>query len=158
MFGDHGQPSLSEGHSLHASRPSRLCAQAQSGDDMPFQVRSVITDDGRGGFQIWQRDFSRICKELERRWPIESGVKHLLGSVVWAMMSLDGSIVASLENVNGFLAMYTPLDDLIFMDFEQKGVVPEVMLHILEEFVFLFGRHSIDNEIPHMIVCKVGKP
>nr|GFA18496.1 hypothetical protein [Tanacetum cinerariifolium] len=82
--------------------------------------------------------------------PIESGVKHLLGGVVRAMMSPGGSIVASLENVNGFLAMYTPSDDLIRKDFEQKGVVPKVMLHIFEEFVLLLGRHSIDNEIPRM--------
>nr|GEV25990.1 hypothetical protein [Tanacetum cinerariifolium] len=70
------------------------------------------------------------------------------------MMSLGGSIVASLENVNGFLAVYTPSDDLIRTDFEQKGVVPKIMFHILEEFVFLLGRYSLDNEIPRMIVCK----
>nr|GEZ40587.1 hypothetical protein [Tanacetum cinerariifolium] len=74
------------------------------------------------------------------------------------MMSPGGSIVASLENVNGFLAVYTPSNDLIRTDFEQKGVVPEVMLHILKEFVFLLGRHSLDNEIPCKIVCKVKKP
>nr|GEU43198.1 hypothetical protein [Tanacetum cinerariifolium] len=66
------------------------------------------------------------------------------------MMSPSGSIVASLENVNGFLAVYTPSDDLIRIDFEQKGVIPEVMLHILEEFVFLLGRHSLNNEISCM--------
>nr|GFA37871.1 retrovirus-related Pol polyprotein from transposon TNT 1-94 [Tanacetum cinerariifolium] len=57
--------------------------------------------------------------------PIESEVKHHIGSVVWAMMYLSGSIVASLENVNGFVTVYTPLDDLICIDFKQKGVVPE---------------------------------
>nr|GEZ94712.1 hypothetical protein [Tanacetum cinerariifolium] len=82
--------------------------------------------------------------------PIESGVKHLLGSVVGAMMSPNGSIVASLENVNGFLAVYIPSDDLIHTDFEQKGVVPKLMLHIFEEFVLLLGRHSLNNKIPHM--------
>nr|GEZ61735.1 reverse transcriptase domain-containing protein [Tanacetum cinerariifolium] len=70
------------------------------------------------------------------------------------MVSLGGSIVASLENFNGFLAVYTPFDDLINIDFKQKGVVPEIMLHILQEFTFLLGRHALDNEIPHMIVCK----
>nr|GEV45736.1 hypothetical protein [Tanacetum cinerariifolium] len=123
----------SEGQSLYVSRPSRLCAQAQSEDDMPFRKQAYSG-------------------------PIESEVKHLLGSVIRAMLSPGGSIVASLENVNGFLAMYTPSDDLIRTDFEQKGVVPEVMLHILEEFVFLLGRHSRNNEIPHMVVCKVNKP
>nr|GEU62025.1 hypothetical protein [Tanacetum cinerariifolium] len=55
-----------EDQGLHVSGRSRLYAQAQSGDDMPFQVRSSITDNGPGRFQIWQRDFSRICKQLER--------------------------------------------------------------------------------------------
>nr|GEV90391.1 hypothetical protein [Tanacetum cinerariifolium] len=43
-----------------------------------------------------------------------------------AMMSPGGSIVASLKNVNGFLAMNTPPDDLIRTDFEQEGVVPKL--------------------------------
>nr|GFA08062.1 reverse transcriptase domain-containing protein [Tanacetum cinerariifolium] len=81
---------------------------------------------------------------------IEPEVKHLFGGVIWAMMSLDGSIVASLENVNGFLAMNTPPADLIRTDFKKKWVVPKVMLHILEEFVLLLGRHSLNNEIPRM--------
>nr|GEX38641.1 reverse transcriptase domain-containing protein [Tanacetum cinerariifolium] len=66
------------------------------------------------------------------------------------MMSPGGSIVASLENVNGFLAMNVPLDDLIRIDFEQEGVVLKVMLHIFKEFVLLLGRHSLNNEIPRM--------
>nr|GEV89304.1 hypothetical protein [Tanacetum cinerariifolium] len=65
------------------------------------------------------------------------------------MMPPGGSIVASLENVNGFLAVNTPPDDLIRIDFEQKGV-PKVMLHILEEFVLVLGRHSLNNKIPCM--------
>nr|GEW51060.1 hypothetical protein [Tanacetum cinerariifolium] len=73
------------------------------------------------------------------------------------MMSPGGSIVASLENVNGFLAVNTPPDDLIRTDFEKKEVVPKVMLHILEELVLLLGRHSL-NEILRMVVRKVGKP
>nr|GEZ07274.1 hypothetical protein [Tanacetum cinerariifolium] len=56
--------------------------------------------------------------------PLETGVKHLLGSVVRAMMSPGRSIKASLENVNGFLAMNTPPDDLIHIDLEQEGFVP----------------------------------
>nr|GEU92566.1 hypothetical protein [Tanacetum cinerariifolium] len=155
---DHPQ---SEGQSLHASMPSRLCAQARSVDDMPFRKQACKE------YTLWVfcKLFGRLRKRhlacATRRYdsgPIESRVKHLLGSVVWAMMSLGGSIVASLENVNGFLAVYTPSDDLILTDFEQKGVVPEVMLHILEEFIFLLGRHSLNNEIPHMFVCKVSKP
>nr|GEX05264.1 ribonuclease H-like domain-containing protein [Tanacetum cinerariifolium] len=53
--------------------------------------------------------------------PIKSGVKHLFGGVVRAMVSPGGFIVASLENVNGFLAVNTSLDDLICIDFEQEG-------------------------------------
>nr|GFB82128.1 hypothetical protein [Tanacetum cinerariifolium] len=125
------------------------------------EVRSVITNDGTGVPNLAKRDLRNLqptraslvgsaFASTHFDKPIESGVKHLLGSVVWAMMSPDGSIVASLENVNGFLAVYTPLDDLIRTDFKKKGFVPEVMLHILEEFVFLLGRHSLDNEVLRM--------
>nr|GEW35925.1 ribonuclease H-like domain-containing protein [Tanacetum cinerariifolium] len=57
--------------------------------------------------------------------PIETGVKHLFGGVVRAIMSPGGSIVASLENINGFLAVNTQPDDLIRTDFKQEGVVPK---------------------------------
>nr|GFB05867.1 hypothetical protein [Tanacetum cinerariifolium] len=178
----------SEGHSFHASRPSRLGAQAQSGDDMPFCKQDYM-EYTRGVFcKLFGRPRERHLACLTTRHgsrplsfqgfflnhglilppdhlfggytsgPIESEVKHLLGSVVRAMISLGGSIVASLENVNGFLAVYTPSDDLIRTEFEQKGVVSEVMLHIIEEFVLLLGRHSLNNEIPRMVVCKVNKP
>nr|GFA66254.1 reverse transcriptase domain-containing protein [Tanacetum cinerariifolium] len=90
--------------------------------------------------------------------PIETEVRHLFGGAVWAMMSPGGSIVGSLKNVNGFLAVNTPSDDLIHIDFEQEGVVPKVMLHILEEFVLLLRRHSLNNEVPCMVVYKVRKP
>nr|GFA82352.1 reverse transcriptase domain-containing protein [Tanacetum cinerariifolium] len=49
------------------------------------------------------------------------------------MMSPSRSIVASLENINGFLAVNTSLDDLIRTDFKQEGVVPKVMLHLFDE-------------------------
>nr|GEW04476.1 reverse transcriptase domain-containing protein [Tanacetum cinerariifolium] len=75
-----------------------------------------------------------------------------------AMMSPGGSIVASLKNVNGFLAVNTSPDDLIRTDFEQKRVVPIVMLYIFKEFVLLLGQHSLNNEVLRMVVCKVGKP
>nr|GEW64668.1 hypothetical protein [Tanacetum cinerariifolium] len=58
--------------------------------------------------------------------PIKTEVKHLFGGVVRAMVSTGGSIMASLENVNGILAVNTPPDGLIHTDFEQEGVVPEV--------------------------------
>nr|GEZ92247.1 hypothetical protein [Tanacetum cinerariifolium] len=124
----------SEGQSFHASSPSRLCAQAQSVDDMPFHKRA----------------YTEYTRWMFYRGPIESKVKHLFGYVVRAMMSPGGSIVASLENVNGFLAVNTPPDDLICIDFKQDGVVPKVMLHIFEEFVLLLGQHALNNEVPRM--------
>nr|GEW36192.1 reverse transcriptase domain-containing protein [Tanacetum cinerariifolium] len=67
---------------------------------------------------------------------IKTNVRHLLGGVVWAMMSPDGSIVASLKNVNGFLAVNTPPDDLICTDFEQKGVVPKAPIRGNKDWCF----------------------
>nr|GFA54358.1 hypothetical protein [Tanacetum cinerariifolium] len=66
--------------------------------------------------------------------------------------------MASLKNVNGFLAVYTSPDDLIHTDFEQEGVVPKLTLYIFEEFILLLRRHCLNNEVPRMVVCKVGKP
>nr|GEX08522.1 hypothetical protein [Tanacetum cinerariifolium] len=82
--------------------------------------------------------------------PIKTGVKHLFGGVVQAVMSPSGSIVESLENVNGFLAVNTSSDDLIRTDFKQEGVVLKVLLHIFEEFVLLLGRHPFHNKVPRM--------
>nr|GEV65312.1 hypothetical protein [Tanacetum cinerariifolium] len=176
-----------EDQRLHVSGPSRLCAQAQSGYDMPFHKQACTEYTQLVFCKLFRRPKELHLACLTRMHgsrslsfqgyvlnhslipppdhlfrgdtgPIESRVKHLLGSVVWAMMSPGGSIVASLENVNDCLAVYTPSDDLIRTYFKQKGVVPEIMLHIFEEFVFLLGRHSLDNKIPRMIVFKVGKP
>nr|GEX02701.1 hypothetical protein [Tanacetum cinerariifolium] len=71
-------------------------------------------------------------------------------NVVRAIVSPGGSIVASLENVNGFLSVNTLPDDLIYTDFEQEGVIPKVMLHIFEEYVLLLGQHLFNNEFPCM--------
>nr|GEX40120.1 hypothetical protein [Tanacetum cinerariifolium] len=84
--------------------------------------------------------------------PIKTKVKHILGGVVRAMMSLSRSIVASLKNFNDFLAVNTPSYDLIRIDFKQEGVVPKVMLHIFEEFFLLLGRHPFNNKVPRMVV------
>nr|GEX97105.1 hypothetical protein [Tanacetum cinerariifolium] len=118
------------GASWRLKRGRRSCDEL-AGRENVYRVYSVL-------------DWGRDCG------PIESGVKHLLGGVVQAIMSPGRSIVASLKNVNGFMAVYTPPDDFIRIDFEQKGVVPEVMLHILEEIVLLLGRHSFNNKIPRM--------
>nr|GEX97288.1 hypothetical protein [Tanacetum cinerariifolium] len=90
--------------------------------------------------------------------PVKTRVKHLFGGVVRAMMSPGGSIMASLENINGFLAVNTPPNDLICIDFKQEGVVQKVMLHIFKELVLLLGRHPLHNKVPRMVVCKIGKP
>nr|GEV88500.1 hypothetical protein [Tanacetum cinerariifolium] len=82
--------------------------------------------------------------------PLKSKAKHLIGGVVWAMMSPGGSIMASLKNINGLLAVNTLPNDLIHINFKQEGVVPKVMLYIFEEFVLLFGRHPFHNKVPCM--------
>nr|GEX48521.1 hypothetical protein [Tanacetum cinerariifolium] len=51
----------SDSQSLHASRPSRLCTQAQSVDDMPFQVRSAIIDDGTGSSKSEKERFKEFA-------------------------------------------------------------------------------------------------
>nr|GEX66717.1 hypothetical protein [Tanacetum cinerariifolium] len=56
--------------------------------------------------------------------PVKTGVKHLFGGVVRAMMSSGRSIVASLENINGFLAVNTPPDDLIRIE---TGMIEKTM-------------------------------
>nr|GEU29387.1 hypothetical protein [Tanacetum cinerariifolium] len=83
--------------------------------------------------------------------PVETGVRHLFGGVVRAMMSPGGSIMASLNNINGFLAVNTPPDDLIHTDLKQEGVVPKLTLHVFKEFVLLLGRHPFNNKVPRMV-------
>nr|GEV71254.1 hypothetical protein [Tanacetum cinerariifolium] len=83
----------------------------------------------------WVTRFDQVMGITIDCGPIKFEVKHLFGDVVQDMMSPGGSIVASLENVNGFMAVNTPPDDLIRIDFEQEGVVPKVMLLIFKEFV-----------------------
>nr|GEV12862.1 reverse transcriptase domain-containing protein [Tanacetum cinerariifolium] len=180
----------SKDQSCNASRPSRLCARAQSVDDMPFQMRTAITNDGTGSFKPSKERFQEFANNsgviggesfrfnpfrqvidghdvtgfdqvvgiMIDCGPIKTRVKHLFGGVVWAIMSPGGSIMVSLKNFNGFLAVNTPPNDLIRIDFKQEGVVPEVMLHIFEEFFLLLGRHSLNNEVPCMVVCKIDKP
>nr|GEY37296.1 reverse transcriptase domain-containing protein [Tanacetum cinerariifolium] len=64
------------------------------------------------------------------------------------MMSPGGSIMASLENINGFLAVNTPPDDLIRTDFKQERVVPKVMLHIFKEFVLCWDDIPLTTKFP----------
>nr|GFB87694.1 hypothetical protein [Tanacetum cinerariifolium] len=128
------------------------------------EVRTVITNDGMGSskhskerFQKFANNSGVIGRERFRFGPFRQVIDDHDG-VVRAMMSPDGSIVACLENVNGYLAINTPPDDLICTDFKQEEVVPEVMLQIFKEFVLLLGRRSLNNEVPRMVVYKVGKP
>nr|GFA63433.1 hypothetical protein [Tanacetum cinerariifolium] len=110
-------------------------------------LRSLMM--GRGVPNLAKRDF-RNFQATQALWAniIQSQTPSWQCS--WGHDVPGGSIVESLENVNGFLAVYIHSDDLIHTDFEQKGVVPKVMLHIFEEFVLLLGRHSLNNEIPRM--------
>nr|GEY98439.1 reverse transcriptase domain-containing protein [Tanacetum cinerariifolium] len=78
-----------------------------------------------GGERFRFDPFRQVVDGYDKLWANRIRSQNLLGIVVWAMRSPGGSTVASLENVNGFLAVYTPSDDLICIDFEQKGVVPE---------------------------------
>nr|GEX15974.1 reverse transcriptase domain-containing protein [Tanacetum cinerariifolium] len=82
--------------------------------------------------------------------PIETEVKQPFGGVVRAVMSLGGSIVASLKNINNFLAVNTPPDDLIRTYFKQEGVVTKVTLYIFVEFIFLLGRHPLNKKVLRM--------
>ncbi|GJW82193.1 hypothetical protein Tco_0146168 [Tanacetum coccineum] len=67
------------------------------------------------------------------------------------MMSPGGSIVASFENVESFLAVHTSPDHLIRTYFKQEGVVPEIVFNIFEKLVFLLGRHALHNESTRVI-------
>ncbi|GJY66918.1 hypothetical protein Tco_0469156 [Tanacetum coccineum] len=58
FFGDHPR---SQGQSLHASRPNRLCARARSVDDMPFRIRACM------GCSRWV-----YCKRRERPHEIDA--------------------------------------------------------------------------------------
>ncbi|GKF87773.1 hypothetical protein Tco_0258650, partial [Tanacetum coccineum] len=62
----------------------------------------------------------------------ESGIKDLFGGEICTMMSPGG-------NVESFFAVHTPPDHLIRTDFEQEGVIPEVVFDIFEKLVFLLG-------------------
>ncbi|GJU65496.1 hypothetical protein Tco_1247331 [Tanacetum coccineum] len=55
------------------------------------------------------------------------------------VMSTGGTIVASHEDVMGFFAKNTTSNNLIRIDNKQKGIFPEIMLHVFEEFSFLLG-------------------
>ncbi|GKF70091.1 hypothetical protein Tco_0203148, partial [Tanacetum coccineum] len=57
----------------------------------------------------------------------ESGIKDLFGGEICTVMSPGGSIVASFKYVESFFAVHTPPDHLIRTNFEQEGVIPEVV-------------------------------
>nr|GEY56664.1 hypothetical protein [Tanacetum cinerariifolium] len=90
--------------------------------------------------------------------PEETGIRDLFGGEVSTMMSPRGSIVASFENVESFFVMHTPPDHLIRADLKQKGVVPKIVFHVFEKLVFLLGRHSLNDKVTRVVICKVYKP
>ncbi|GKB30627.1 hypothetical protein Tco_0870028 [Tanacetum coccineum] len=67
--------------------------------------------------------------------PKESDIKDLFGGEICTMMSPGGSIMASFEYVESFFAVHTLPDHLIRTDFEQEGVIPEVVFYIFEKLV-----------------------
>nr|GEW43977.1 hypothetical protein [Tanacetum cinerariifolium] len=151
-----GRPQ-SKGHNCNASRPSGLCAQVRSIDDMPFRIRA-----SRGVPNLAKRDFKNLQTTRASLVGSAFASTHFDSNRQPRCCSgddvPDGSIVASLENINGFLAVNTPPDDLIRTDFKQERVFPKVILHVFEEFVLLLGRHPFHNKVPRMVVYKIGKP
>ncbi|GKF42872.1 hypothetical protein Tco_0126214, partial [Tanacetum coccineum] len=71
--------------------------------------------------------------------PKESEIEDFSCCVVSTVMSTGGTIVVSYEDVIGFLAKDTTSKNLIRTDFKQKGIFPEIMLHVFEEFSFPHG-------------------
>nr|GFC41937.1 hypothetical protein [Tanacetum cinerariifolium] len=84
--------------------------------------------------------------------PEETGIKDLFGSEVSTMMSSRGSIVASFENFESFLAVHTPPDHLIRANLKQKRVVPEIVFYILEKLVLLLSRHTLNKKIDRVVL------
>nr|GEY04278.1 reverse transcriptase domain-containing protein [Tanacetum cinerariifolium] len=112
----------------------------------PATVKGIRSFLGHVGFyRRFIKDFSKIARPMTR----------LLEKDTPFLFSKKAKHSAIPEKSHGIRNL---LGSLGFSDFEKKGVVPEVMLHIFEEIVFLLRRHSLDNEIPHMKVCKVEKP
>nr|GEX80644.1 reverse transcriptase domain-containing protein [Tanacetum cinerariifolium] len=131
MFGDQGKPSLFEDQSLHVLRPSRLCAQAQLGDDRPFHKQACM--------EYTQLVFCKLSgrpREHHITFPTMKHDSHLL--------SFQGYILNH--------GLIPPPDHLfgVIRDFKQKGVVLKIVLHIFKEFVLLLGRHFLNNEVPCM--------
>nr|GEV44687.1 hypothetical protein [Tanacetum cinerariifolium] len=137
--------------------PSRLCTQAQSGDDILFHKQAYMEYTQLVFCKLFgmPREHHRACPTRMhdslllsfQGYVLKHGLipppEHLFRGDT-GLLNVHGvprgSIVASLENVNGFLAVYTPSDDLISTDFKQKRVVSEIVLYTLKEFAFLLGR------------------
>ncbi|GKA58005.1 hypothetical protein Tco_0757193 [Tanacetum coccineum] len=68
------------------------------------------------------------------------------------MMSPRGSIMASFEDVESFLAVHTPPDHLIRTYLKQEGVIPKVVFDVFEKLSFLTG-----SDIPLItIIPRIG--
>ncbi|GJW66357.1 hypothetical protein Tco_0120781 [Tanacetum coccineum] len=73
--------------------------------------------------------------------------KTFLACVIGTIVSPVGHLWQAFENVYSSLAPGTQRYHLISTDLKQEGIIPEIMLDILEEFILLLG-HSLDNEFP----------
>ncbi|GJZ44399.1 hypothetical protein Tco_0591654 [Tanacetum coccineum] len=80
--------------------------------DFPLTLTSVTPCDQVMGISVNSR-------------PIKSGIKDFLSGVVGTMMSLDGTIMASCEDINSFLAVNTPPDHLIRTNLETSRGHPK---------------------------------
>nr|GEV07858.1 hypothetical protein [Tanacetum cinerariifolium] len=114
----------SEGQSLHALRPSRLCAQARSIDAMPFPYTSLYGVNTMG-----------VLKAVRKAQRASSSLSDL---EAWFSPTVLSKIL--------FKPRTTPMAKSLASHISSK------------EFVLLLGRHSLNNEIPRMVVCKIKKP
>nr|GEY44842.1 ribonuclease H-like domain-containing protein [Tanacetum cinerariifolium] len=90
--------------------------------------------------------------------PKETGIKYFLSGEIGTMMASGGSFMTSFEDINSFLAMHTPANDLICINPKQIRVIPKVMFNIFEEFLLLLECQPFLDKIPRMEICYVGKP
>ncbi|GJV52744.1 hypothetical protein Tco_1448485 [Tanacetum coccineum] len=137
------------------------------------KMRSTITDDGTGSTKSGKERFKEFANYsgagsvlsfggreapllqpflTDSRCQIEakvSGIKGPFLAVRFApLMSPGGSIVASFENVESFLAVHTSSDHLIRTDFKQEGVIPEVVFNVFEKLVFCWDDISLTTKFP----------
>nr|GEX01821.1 retrovirus-related Pol polyprotein from transposon TNT 1-94 [Tanacetum cinerariifolium] len=66
--------------------------------------------------------------------------------------------MTSIENVNSFFASHATSNYLIGAGPKKIGIILEIMSCVLEKFILLLRRHTLDNEVPRVVIRKVCKP